>query len=184
MQPALTTAAQVLHDIGLAAGFGGSLFGKVALGPAVRVIHDKEERGKVIHEAWTGYRWVNAFSLASAALTWFTGRAALSGKVLGRPARNAVIAKDILVGVATASTIGCVALGSYLGEGSRGFIPVEEGETPAAGTPPEKARALRAIGVLGTINIAAMAGVIGITAFLYQRSSSSVRWGVVSKFFP
>jgi hypothetical protein len=184
LQPALTTTAQVLHDIGLAAGFGGSLFGKLSLSPAVRAIDDKAQRGKVLEEAWSGQKWVNVLSLGAAALTWFTGRSAISGRSLGKDARAAVVAKDVLVGVYAASTIGSMILGAYLGSGSQGYVPVEQGGAPAAETPPEKAKALKALRVLGTINLFSMAAVIGVTAFLNQRAASSARWKVISRFLP
>src|SRR5919199_780028 len=160
MQPAITTPAQVLHDLGLAAGFGGSLFGKISLAPAVRVIGDKAERNKVIDQAWSGYKWVNILSLGAAALTWFTGRSAISGRSLGRDARGAVIAKDVLVGISTATTLGAMALGGYLGSGSQGYVPVEQGGVPSSNTPQDKAKAIKTLRVLSTVNLVAMAGVI------------------------
>jgi hypothetical protein len=184
MQPVLTTTAQVLHDLGLAAGFGGSLFGKLSLAPAVRAIDDKAQRGKVLDEAWSGQKWVNVLSLGAAALTWFTGRTKISGRFLGKDARAAVIAKDVLVGVSAAATVGSMALGSYLGSGSQGYVPVEEGGVPSQDTPPEKAKALKALRAISTVNVIAMAGVIGLTTFLNHRAASSARWKVLSKLLP
>ena len=184
MQPALTTTAQVLHDLGLAAGFGGSLFGKISLAPAVRVIGDKSERNKVIDQAWSGYKWVNVLSLGAAALTWFTGRSKISGRMLGKDARVAVVAKDVLVGVHTATLLGTLGLGAYIGSGSAGLVPIQDGHVPAPETPPEKARALRALRVLSTVNLVAMAGIIGITTFLNQRAASSGRWSVLARVLP
>ena len=44
----LSTPAQVAHNnLGLAACFGGTLFGKVAFNPSLRVIGSKPERGKL-----------------------------------------------------------------------------------------------------------------------------------------
>jgi hypothetical protein len=184
MQPALTTTAQVLHDLGLAAGFGGSLFGKISLAPAVRAIDDESQRGKVLEEAWSGQKWVNILSLGAAALTWFTGRSAISGRSLGRDARGAVIAKDVLVGISTASTLGAMALGGYLGSGSQGYVPVEQGGVPSSNTPADKAKAIKTLRVLSTVNLVAMAGVIGLTTFLNHRAASSTNWKLIAKFLP
>jgi hypothetical protein len=184
MQPAITTTAQVLHDLGLAAGFGGSLFGKISLAPAVRVIGDKSERNKVIDEAWSGYKWVNLFSLGAAALTWFTGRSGISGRMLGKDARAAVVAKDALIGIHAATLIGSLGLGAYIGSGSAGLVPVQEGHFPAAETPPEKAKAIGALRVLSTVNLFAMAGIIGLTTFLNQRAASSWKWRALSAVLP
>ena len=184
MQPALTTTAQVLHDLGLAAGFGGSLFGKISLAPAVRVIGDKAERNKVIDQAWSGYKWVNLLSLGAAALTWFTGRSAISGRFLGKDARAAVVAKDVLVGIHTATLLGTLGVGAYIGSGSAGLVPIEQGHVPARQTPPDKARALRALRVLSTVNLIAMAGIIGVTTFLNQRAASSGKWSALARVLP
>ena len=184
MQPAFTTTAQVLHDLGLAAGFGGSLFGKISLAPAVRVIEDKSERNKVIDEAWSGYKWVNLFSLGAAALTWFTGRSAISGRMLGKDARAAVVAKDALIGIHAATLQGTLGLGAYIGSGSAGLVPVQEGHVPSVETPPEKAKAIRALRVLSTVNLVAMAGIIGLTTFLNQRAASSWKWRALSAVLP
>ena len=70
-----STVAWMLHDVGLAAGFGGNLFGKIALNPAVKAISSQKERGKVLSKAWDGYKLVNAISVGTAAVTWFVGRA-------------------------------------------------------------------------------------------------------------
>ena len=184
MQPTFTTTAQVLHDLGLAAGFGGSLFGKISLAPAVRVIEDKSERNKVIDEAWSGYKWVNLFSLGAAALTWFTGRSAISGRMLGKDARAAVVAKDALIGIHAATLLGTLGLGAYIGSGSAGLVPVQEGHVPSVETPPEKAKAIRALRVLSTVNLVAMAGIIGLTTFLNQRAASSWKWRALSAVLP
>lgn len=79
----LSTTAWVLHDLGLAAGFGGNLFGQVALHPAVRSIESKRERGKVTHVAWDRYKVVNAVALAAMATTWGIGRSVVSGEPSG-----------------------------------------------------------------------------------------------------
>ncbi len=55
MVPVLSSAAWVMHDLGLATNFGGALFGKVGLHPAVRQITSERERGEVVAEAWKGF---------------------------------------------------------------------------------------------------------------------------------
>jgi len=184
MEPALTTGALVLHDLGLAAGFGGALFGKFSLGPAVRVIGDKKERGKVLETAWGGYKWLNAISLGAVALTWIAGRSAFSGRFLGRRARNLVITKDLLLGTTVVASIASGVLGSYLGSENGGYVPVEEGGKPAPEATPQQRRAQRAVSIIGSVNLIAMAGVIGVTAWLMQRASSSARWTALSRVLP
>ena len=48
----LSTAAWVAHNLGLAACFGGLLFGKVALNPSLSAIDSEADRGKILNTAW------------------------------------------------------------------------------------------------------------------------------------
>src|ERR671910_3749325 len=70
----LAQGARAAHDWGLASWLGGSMFGQFALNPAVAMIDDKRERGKVVNAAWNGYNLINALSLGSVALGWFGAR--------------------------------------------------------------------------------------------------------------
>jgi hypothetical protein len=92
----LSTAAWVAHNLGLAACFGGHLFGKLALNPKLDAPGSKTERAKMLNAAWNRYNVVNAVSLGTAAATWFVGRASISGESIGENARNLVLAKDAL----------------------------------------------------------------------------------------
>jgi hypothetical protein len=55
----LSTAAWVAHNLGLAACFGGLLFGKVALNPSLSAIESEAERGKVLNTTWNRYNAIN-----------------------------------------------------------------------------------------------------------------------------
>ena len=70
----LSTAAWVAHNLGLAACFGGLLFGKAALNPNLRAIESEADRGKILNTAWNRYNAINVASFATAAITWFPGR--------------------------------------------------------------------------------------------------------------
>jgi hypothetical protein len=73
----LSTTAWVAHELGLAASFGGVLFGKVALNPNLDVLQSKTDRGKLLNTAWNRYNVVNAVSLGTTILTWLAGRGAI-----------------------------------------------------------------------------------------------------------
>ncbi len=64
----LSTFGWILHDLGLASLFGGSLFGRLALNRAVSVLDSRAERGRVVNAAWNGYNLVNALGLGTAAV--------------------------------------------------------------------------------------------------------------------
>ena len=181
MNAKLTGSALTLHNLGLAAGFGGSLFGQMALHPAVRTIEDKKERGEILNKAWTGFSPVNAFALGTVALTWITGRAALSGGEIDDETRALVLAKDVLVGLYTLSGIGAIVVGQSWGKREP---PVEAGGVPAAETPPEDVVGLKTVNWLGRVNILAAAGVIALTAILNVKAGRSCRWAALSKLLP
>ncbi len=70
----IANATRAAHDWGLASYLGGAMFGKFALNPAVRVIEDKADRGKVTNTAWNGYNVINAVSLGAVATGWGAAR--------------------------------------------------------------------------------------------------------------
>jgi hypothetical protein len=180
---AASGAGWVLHDLGLAAAFGGSLFGKLAMNPAVRSIHSEEERSLVLTKAWTGYNIVNAASLATAAATWVVGRTMLSGREVSFMTRPLVIAKDVLLGVTVGTGVANI-IADIVKAKTEPAAPMQSGEKPSQRTP-ETTRKLQTVWkVLGTVNLISMAGVIGVTAVLATQSAKSVRWGLLSRFLP
>ena len=181
----LSTTAWVLHDLGLAAGFGGSLFGKFALDPAVRQISSREERGRVLKDAWGNYRLIQGVSLGAAAVSWFLGRRMLSGRAFGKGVRRLVLAKDILFGVAVANGVASMISGSRLAaRSSSDYVPIDTvGEPPgeiAVGSP----RLRRASSILGSTNVLLAAGVIGITTLLAMKTGRSKRFSLIERFLP
>jgi hypothetical protein len=185
MVPVLSSTALVLHNLGLATGFGGTLFGKIALNPAVKVIDRKEERGQVANAAWNGFNIVNAVSVGTAAITWLIGRSKLTGKEIDGETRGLVIAKDVLLGATLALGAANIFSGASLAaQAPEGAVPAETGDTPTDETPAKARQLMKAIDVMGIVNLAAMAGVIGITALLNMRAGSSSKWALVARFLP
>ncbi len=180
----LSTTAWVLHDLGLAAGFGGNLFGQIAMEPAVKTIESKRERGKLTHTAWKRFNLVNGLALATMAGTWLIGRTMLSGKEVGRHARQATIAKDVFVGAAFAAGVGAMVTGMMLDKESGGAPPIETGATPAPETPPRVAKLQKTVNAFGNAKLLFEAGVIATTAILAMKSGRSGRWAVLSRLLP
>ncbi len=181
----LSTTAWVLHDLGIAAGFGGNLFGQLALNPAVKAVDSKRERGKVTHVAWDRYKAVNAASLAAIAGTWLVGRMFLSGREVGRASRGLTLFKDLLVGGAFAGGVGALVTGTLLDRAMQdGESAIESGSEPAAETPPRVRRLQRTVNTLGVLNIALYAAVMATTTILAMKSGRSTKWSLVSKLLP
>jgi uncharacterized membrane protein len=182
---ALATAAWVAHDLGIAVGVGGSLFGRIALEPSVRKIADREERGMVVNDAWRRFGMVQLAGLGVMAATWFAGRLKLTGREVTAGSRGLVLAKDILVGTTVASAVGAALAGSKMAEHRpEGAVPMNsEGE--AAADAPRGARRLgRATDAFGLVNLIAGTGVIVVTTILAMRGSQSARWSALTRFLP
>jgi hypothetical protein len=148
--------AQAAHDVGLAAWLGGAMFGKFAHNPSLRLIASPVERGQVANAAWNGYNLVNALGLGSAAVAYAAARMTeLQPSNLSDREQALVTGMDVLMGTAVVTGIANGVLGAALAkQAPDAAVPMESGTEPTVTTPPRAARLQRAIGVLGTINIA------------------------------
>jgi hypothetical protein len=183
--PAITATAHAIHNLGLAAGFGGALFGKLALNPAVRTVRDTSERGEVVNAAWSGFNAVNAWALGSAALTWVAGRMMLSGREVGEGARGLVVAKDLCMATTLGTGLASIACNVYLlRQQQEGGLPIESGGEPSTQTPSRAAKVQKTVNALGMINLITAAGTIALTAWLDTQAGASHRWSLVSRFLP
>ena len=181
----LSTGAWVAHNLGLAACFGGTLFGKLALNPSVAVIDSKPERGRVTGASWNRFNLVNAASLGVAAATWFFGRAGISSRSIDDEARGLVLAKDVLFGVAALTGLASLVVQRVLSrQAPEGAVPTETGNVPAPETPDGAARLVRVVSALGNANFALFAGIIAVTTILSMRAGESARWSAVSRLLP
>ena len=186
MTTKLTTAAWVAHELGLAASFGGLLFGKLALNPTLDVLEDKAERGKLLNKTWNRYNAVNAASVGTAIATWLAGRSSISGNfALDEEANNLVRTKDALLATAAATGLASIVSGLALTrQAPEGAIPIDSGVTPAPEMSDEAARLLRRVNVLGNVNIAVLGTVIAVSTILSMKANKSLRWSLASRLLP
>ena len=159
-----SNGAKIAHNLGLAAWFGGSLFGQIALNPTVSSISDKSERGRVLNESWGRFNAVNSLALASAVISWRAGDlmddAELRAPALAR-------AKNLLLGGAAVNAVISGIMGARIAkQASGGATPVESGTEPAPETPQEAASAQRAISFFGYGSLVLVAVVIALSAVI------------------
>jgi hypothetical protein len=166
----LAYVTRAAHDVGLATWFGGTMFGKFALNPAVEVISERRERGKVLNTAWNGYNALNAAGLGVAAGGWAAARFTEANPVRMSATENTLsLAKDGLMVAAVGTGIANGVLGARLARQAReGAVPVESGTEPALETPQEAAGIQRSLEVLGNVNIGIGAALIAVNAILAQ----------------
>ncbi len=181
----LTTVAWIAHNLGLAASFGGILFGKVALNGKLDVLDSESDRGKLLNAAWNRYNAINALSVGTAAATWFVGRAGISGRSIDEDARGLVLTKDILFVLSAVSGLASIIQGRALTrQAPDGAVPIESGTTPSSETPEEAAGLLRSVNVLGNVNLVLIGAIEAVTTILAMKANKSTRWSAVSRFLP
>ena len=134
------TLVRSLHDLGLAAWFGGSLAGAVAINGAAADVPDPKLRLRVANTGWARWTPVNAAAIAAhlvggaGLLQANRGRAAAQGGV-----GASTVAKLVLTGAALAVTAYSRVLGNKLLHADG--VPVEGATDPAPVTPPDLAKA-------------------------------------------
>ena len=101
--------AKIAHNIGLATWFGGALFGQIALNPTIERISDKNERGRVLNEAWGRFNAANFPAIAATLLTWRLGNLKDDAE-LKAPALTRL--KNLLLGGAAVTGIASGILGA------------------------------------------------------------------------
>jgi hypothetical protein len=141
------TLAHALHDIGLAAWFGGSLMGAIGVNGAAADVDDPRQRARVANAGWN--RWTPFNALAIGAHLF--GGAQLLKENKGRVvAQKGVLANTNTKLALTAGALGATAYARVLGKKMQaaGDVPVAGGTDSLASTPPEVAKAQKQLSAL------------------------------------
>ena len=139
--------SRTLHDVGLAAWFGGTLANAVALNAAASVAGSPQESGRVANAGWDRWTPVNAAAIGA----HLVGSV---GQVLGNRKRiseqPSVGALSIGKTAVTVAALGVTAYSRVLGKkvSQHSDVPVAGGTTPSAQTPPDVADAQRQLHAL------------------------------------
>ena len=118
---------RAVHDLGLAVWWGGSLMGTMAMNPAVEVLDDPEERGKMVDEGWALFQPWAAAGLAAAMISHFIMRRNPPLKPSAK-FKNVARIKDALYAVAAVSSVASMALGEYVVHQEPEYSPIESNE--------------------------------------------------------
>lgn len=175
------TTLRSLHDLGLAAWFGGSLMGAVGVNGAAAAVDRPTERLRVAWAGWERWMPVDAAAigahLVGAAGELVTERhRVLAQSGVGRMAA----AKTALTAAALAASVWSGALGVKVGQA--GDVPVEGATGPSEATPADVARAQRRLAVLQWAIPALTGGLIVLTALAgEQQKPQQVARGVVGR---
>jgi ankyrin repeat protein len=132
--------ARSLHDLGLAAWFGGSLMGAVGVNGAAAQVQEPKQRLRVANAGWNRWTPVNLAGITA----HLAGGAVLLAANKGRVATQQGVAqatavKTALTVLALGATAWARALGAKLDQA--GEVPVEGGTDPSGDTPEDVAKA-------------------------------------------
>lgn len=141
------TLVRSLHDVGLAAWFGGTLAGAVGINGAASDVPDRTLRLRVANSGWARWTPVN---LAAIGIHLVGGAGLLlanKGRVVGQRGVGAsTVAKTALTAAALGVTAYSRVLGKKLEQAEP--TPVEGGTDPASDTPEEVAKVQRQLKVV------------------------------------
>lgn len=141
------TFIRTLHDVGLAAWFGGSLFGAVGLNGASAAVRDPHDRTRVAAAGWAKWAPVNAAALAAHTVGGVGLIAGNKGRVL---AQQGAGKNSVLKSVLTLAAIGVTAWSGIEGArlGQESPTPASGATEPSAGTDDDVAAAQRRLKLL------------------------------------
>ena len=189
------TLARTMHDVGLAAWFGGSLMGAVGLNGASSEVSDPTDRARVANSGWGRWTPVNAAAIAAHLLGGAQITRANKGRLIGQ---QGVGGASALKAGLTAAALGATAYSRVLGQkvmeaeakeaqtsfGSDG-LPVADATTPSAQTPEDAAQAQRQLKLLQWVIPALTGGLLVLNARMgEQQRPTAVVKGIVGRYIP
>jgi hypothetical protein len=180
-----------LHDVGLAAWFGGTLANAVALNPAAGEARVPHDRGAVANTGWNRWTPVNAAAIGM----HLAGAAGIlvvdQPRVIGQ--RGVTTVSAVKTGL-TAAAIGVTAYSRLLGRKvsretevpvASGTEPLESEDGAAATTPPDVAGAQKQLRVLQWVVPALTGAVVVISAVAgEQQRPTEVVKGLLQRVTP
>ncbi|WP_210650320.1 hypothetical protein [Nocardioides sp. SYSU D00065] len=180
--PTNSTLSRSLHDLGLAAWFGGTLANATALNAAAAEADSPSGTGAVANVGWDRWTPVNAAAIAAHVV----GSIGMLSSDLGRvgaqqgATRTAVVKTGL-----TVAALGATAYSRVLGRrvSQQTHVPAESGTDPSAGTPADVAAAQRQLKLLQWA-IPALTGALVVVSAQAgeEQRPASVLEGLTSRF--
>src|SRR4051812_1468040 len=178
------TLSRSLHDVGLAAWFGGTLANAVALNPAAGKAGDDSASGRVANTGWGRWTPVNAAAIGLH-LAGSVGQLAANKGRIG--AQQGVGTMSIAKTALTAAALGATGYSRVLGRkvSAHKDVPVDAGDNPSFQTPEDVAAAQRQLKVLQWV-VPALTGALIVVSSLAgeQQRASEVKQGVLARLLP
>ena len=169
---ARNTLSRTLHDVGLAAWFGGSLMGAVGLNAAAGAVDDPAQRGRVANEGWDRWTPLNAGAIGAHLLGGAAILAANRKRVAGQKGVAGMTAAKTLM---TGAALGVTAYSRILGRkvASQKDMPVGSGTDPIAQTPDDVAKAQQQLKALQWAVPATTAAILALNSYAGEQQRPS-----------
>ena len=179
---ARNTSSRSLHDLGLAAWFGGTLANAVALNRAAAKAGD--DTGAVANDGWDKWTPVNAAAIGA----HLVGSVGMLYSDQGRMAAQSGVASVALTKTAlTAAALGATAWSRALGKtvSEHQNVPAESGTAPSQRTPEDVAAAQKKLAALQWV-IPALTGALVVVSSLAgeQQRASEQSKGLLDRLTP
>lgn len=178
------TLVRTLHDVGLAAWFGGSLMGAIGLNGAGAAVLDDKERARVASAGWAKWTPVNAAAIGAHLAGATALLVANKGRVVGQ---QGVAANSVAKTALTVAALGITAYSRALGKKieNAGPVPAQGPTDPSAETPADVAKAMKQEKLAQWAIPAVTGGILVLTALQgEQEKASEVASGVLSRLNP
>jgi hypothetical protein len=174
------TIARSMHDVGLAAWFGGTLANAVALNAAAGEARDGRTAGAVANVGWDRWTPINAVAIG-AHLVGSTGMLAADADRMR--SQQGVASMALLKTALTAAALGATAYSRALGKkvSQHTEVPVESGTEPTSSTPSAVADAQRQLSMLQWVVPVLTGALVVVSAYAgEQQRPSEVHKGLIA----
>ena len=169
---ARNTISRTMHDVGLAAWFGGSLMGAVGLNAAAGAVDDPSQRGRVVNEGWDRWTPLNAGAIGAHLVG---GAAILLANRQRVGAQKGVLAMTTVKTVMTGAALGATAYSRMLGRkvASQKDMPVGSGTDPVSQTPDDVAKAQQQLKAMQWAVPATTAALLALNSYAGEQQRPS-----------
>ncbi len=178
---ARNTLSRSLHDIGLAAWFGGSLMGAIGVNGAASDVDDPRQRARVASAGWARWTPVNAAAIG-AHLVGSLGQ--LAGNRDRLQIQEGVASMAIVKTALTAAALGATAYSRALGKkvSEQRDVPTQSGTQPSSATPADVAKAQKQLAMLQWAVPALTGALVVVTSFAgEQQRAAEMHKGIAAR---
>ncbi len=166
------TLSRSLHDVGLAAWFGGTLANAVALNPAAAQADSSAATGAVANVGWDRWTPVNAGAIGAHLVGSVGQIIGNKGRIQAQEGVASMAATKTALTVAALGVTGYArALGRQVSEETK--MPAASGTEPDQGTPPSVAAAQRRLKQLQWAVPALTGALIVVSSFAGEQERAS-----------